>query len=482
MSNGIRRTAIAAALALALASGAQAQERRQLEVGGDVRTSSNVTIYNNGLALVRETRPVDLAQGVTALRWADVASQVRPETVHVGDAESPGAFTVLEQNYKYDVLNPTRLMELYLDKQLTLVTVNPATGASESEQATLLSTQDYGYVYRTDEGITFGHPGRVVFPEVPANFVARPTLEWLLDCRQPGRRTIEASYLTYGMSWNADYVLVLNADDSRGDVTGWVTLSNESGIGFENANLQLVAGQVNLVTATTGSYAYQPYAYAQMAAPAAPAPQFQEEGMFEYHLYTLQRPTNVMDREQKQIELLGADGVRVVKKFRLDGDSYYYVSEYTGAMENLPVNVWIEFENSEENGLGIPLPAGTVRLYKADAAGGQQFIGEDAINHTPREERVKLQVGRAFDVVAERKQTDYEVLSDTMYETEWEITLRNRKPESILVEIHEPMAGDWEVLSSSHEWEKEAAMSLMFTVNVRPDEEVVVTYRVRTRY
>ncbi|MBI5487131.1 MAG: DUF4139 domain-containing protein [Deltaproteobacteria bacterium] len=482
MNSGTLRMAGAFALVALLASGVRAQERRTLDVGGDARASANVTIYNNNLALVRETRSVELAQGVTALRWKDVAQQVRPETVHVGDPDSPGAFTVLEQNYKYDVLNPTRLMELYLNRELMLVTVNPATGAQEREQATLLSTQDYSYVYRTDEGITFGHPGRVVFPEVPANFVERPTLEWLLDCRQPGARTIEASYLTYGMSWNADYVLVLKDGDSRGDLTGWVTLHNDSGIGFEDASLQLVAGQVNVVQPYTG-YDYGIYAYAQTAMPAsAPAPQFAEEGMFEYHLYTLQRPTDLMNREQKQIELLGADGVKLEKKYRLDGDSYYYVSEYTGAMENLPVSVWIEFDNSEDNGMGIPLPAGTIRLYTADASGGQQFIGEDAIDHTPRDERVELQVGRAFDVVAERKQLDYEVLSSALYETEWEIRLRNRKPEAIVVEIHEPMAGDWQILESSQEWEKESAMSVLFTVPVRPDQEVVVTYRVRTRY
>ncbi len=478
--SGIRWTAFAAAALLA--STAQAQERPTLEIGGDARTSANVTIYNSNMALVREVRQAELAQGMTAVHWMDVAQQVRPETVHVADADAPGAFTVVEQNYKYDVLNPTRLMELYLDRQLTLVTVNPATGAETSEQATLLSTQEYGYIYRTDEGITFGHPGRVVLPEVPANFVQRPTLEWLLDCRQPGRRTMEASYLTYGMGWNADYVLVLNPNDTRGALTGWVTLRNESGIGFEGANLQLVAGNVNIVAPTTGVYTMAPYAYAQMPASTPAQPQFAEEGMFEYHLYTLQRPTDLLDREQKQIELLNTEQLQVTKKFRLDGDSYYYVSEYTGIMEDLPVWVWIEFENSEDNGLGVPLPAGTVRLYKADAGGGQQFIGEDAILHTPREEKVKLRVGQAFDVVADRKQTDYEVLSDTLYETEWEVKIRNRKAEAIVVELHEPMAGDWEVLSCSHEWEKETASMVLFRVPVAPDEEAVITYRVRTRY
>ncbi len=480
--NPRRWTMTALLLAAVGTAPAAAEERSRVEVGGDARSSVNVTIYNDGLALVRELRDVELPAGESVLHWADVAAQMRPETVHVGDSGDSSTFRVLEQNYKYDVLNPSRLMELYLDRQLTLVTLNPATGAEQREQATLLSTQEYNYVYRTDEGITFGHPGRVVLPEVPANFVARPTLEWLLEANQAGRRTVETSYLTGGMRWEADYVLVLDAADARGDLTGWVTLANDSGIGFADSRLQLVAGRVNIVSGGGGSH-YPPAPPAATAYPGGgERQQFAEEGMFEYHLYTLQRETDLMNREQKQIELLGAAGLRLQKKYRLDGDSYYYVSEYTGVMENLPVWVWIEFMNSEENGMGMPLPAGTVRLYKSDNHGGRQFLGEDAIDHTPRDEQVELRVGRAFDVVAERKQTDYEVLSYTLYETEWEIHIRNRKPEPIVVELHEPMAGDWEVLSASHEWEKESARQVLFRVAARPDEDVVLTYRIRTRY
>jgi hypothetical protein len=464
------------------AASASAQERPRIDVGGDARTAANVTIYNNNMALVRETRDAELPRGTSALRWMDVAAQIRTETVLVRLAGGARGVSVLEQNYKYDVLNPTRLMELYVDRQLQLVTVNQATGEERTVEATLLSAQDYQYVYRTPEGITFYHPGRVVLPEVPPNFVSRPTLEWLLESREAGRRTIEAMYLTWGMGWNADYVLLLNEDDSRADITGWVTLRNDSGIGFEGVSLQLVAGQVNVVAPVARNVYPMEMAVTAYAAPMAQQPQFVEQGMFEYHLYTLQRPTDLMDREQKQIELLGADNVPIRKKFKLQGDSYYYVSQYSAPMENLPVSVWLEFTNAEADGMGLPLPAGTVRVYKADASGGQQFLGEDAIRHTPREEDVELRIGEAFDVVAERRQTDYEVLSDTLYETEWEVKIRNRKAEAIVVEVREPMAGDWEVLESSYEWEKESARLVLFRVPVRPDEEAVLTYRIRTRY
>jgi hypothetical protein len=468
---------------LAFALPAAAQERPRIDVGGDARTKVNVTIYNADLALVREVRDVDLPRGVSTVRWQDVAAMIRPETVHVGDPGAATTFGVLEQNYKYDLLTPTRMMELYVDRELTLVNIDPDSGVEQTEQATLLSAEGYQYVYRTHEGITFNMPGRVVFPEVPANFVQRPTLEWLLDSRQPGPRPVEASYLTHGMSWSADYVMVLADDDSLGDLTGWVTLNNSSGIGFAGAGLQLVAGNVNIVSYAPTDMLREERAYRVSAGESSAAPaQFAEQGMFEYHLYTLQRPTDLADREQKQIELLSAAQLPVEKKYRLEGQSYWYVSEQGGPIENLPVDVWVEFRNAEEFGLGVPMPAGVVRVYTADSTGRQQFVGEDSILHTPREERVKLHLGQAFDIVADRRQVDFEMLTETLWETEWEVKIRNHKDTAVVVELREPMGGDWEVISSSHEWFKEAAFTCVFKVPVRPDEEAVVTYRVRSGY
>ncbi|NMC72060.1 MAG: DUF4139 domain-containing protein [Myxococcales bacterium] len=479
----MRTTWMTAGLLLA-ASAAAAQERPRIEVGAEARRAVNVTVYNADLALVREVREVELPRGTAALRWQDVAAQIRPETVHVGAPrpETP-SFTVLEQNYKYDLLTPSRMMELYLERELQLVTVNERTGAERTEAATLLSTEGNQYVYRTEQGITFNHPGRVVLPEVPPNFVQRPTLEWLLESRQPGRRPVEAAYITGGMGWNADYVLVLSADDAEADFTGWVTLRNNSGIGFTDAALQLVAGTVHVVSPPGDDYSYEMQAlYRAAMLPMEPPAQFVEEGMFEYHLYTLQRRTDLADREQKQIELLGAENVAVQKKFRLEGYASWFTSEMGGPLEDLPVDVWVEFQNSEQNGMGMPLPAGVIRVYKADSSGAQQFIGEDRILHTPREERIKLRLGQAFDVRADRRQTDFEILSSTLWESAWEIKIRNHKDETITVELREPMGGDWEVLSSSHEWFKETSSLAVFKVPVRAGEEAVVTYRVRSGY
>jgi hypothetical protein len=503
---------IAGLVAAALGAPAAAQEPPTVVSGPEGRQTANVTVYNNNLAVVRETRRVELPAGLMVLRYADVAKQVRPETVYIRDAQDAAALRVLEQNFRYDLLTPSRLMELAVGEDLTLLRHNPGTGEDEPVQAELVSTgslpgPSYGYnsyagygygaygyggygyanpyeaVWRTDEGLTWGDVGRPVFPAVPDNFVARPTLEWLLEAPRGGARTLETTYLTWGMRWNADYVLVLTDDEQQADLAGWVTLANDAGITLRNARLQLVAGDVAIQQPYSG-YDYNMYTRGDFGlyGVGAGGGGFSEQGMFEYHLYTLERPTDLADREQKQIQLLSADGVPMEKKYRLRGESYYFVGQYGSPIQNLQVGVYVEFLNAQAGGLGIALPAGVIRVYKADSAGAQQFVGEDRIEHTAREERVKLRLGNAFDIAAERRQTDYDVLSGDIYETEWEVKLRNRKTETIVVEVLEPMAGDWDIRSSSVPFVKESARLVRFDVTCPPDQEIVLTYRVRTEY
>ncbi|MBN1773334.1 MAG: DUF4139 domain-containing protein [Deltaproteobacteria bacterium] len=501
---------IAGLLAAALAAPAAAQEPPTVVSGPEGRQSANVTVYNNNLAVVRETRRVELPAGTLVLRYADVAKQVRPETVYIRDAQDANALRVLEQNFRYDLLTPSRLMELAVGQDLTLLRRNPGTGEDEPVRAELVSTGSmpstpyayggyfgggYGYggyygggyanpydaVWRTDEGLTWGDVGRPVFPEVPEDFVARPTLEWLLEAPRGGARTLETTYLTWGMGWNADYVLVLTDDEKQADLAGWVTLSNDAGITLRNARLQLVAGDVAIQQPYVDYSVYSRGDFGLYGVGAGGGG-FSEQGMFEYHLYTLERPTDLADREQKQLQLLSADDVPMEKKYRLRGQSYYFVGQYGSPIQNLQVDVCVEFQNARTGGLGIALPAGVIRVYKADSAGAQQFVGEDRIEHTAREERVKLRLGNAFDIAAERRQTDYDVLSGNLYETEWEVKLRNRKTETVVVEVLEPMAGDWDIRSSSVPFVKESARLVRFDVTCPPDEEIVLTYRVRTRY
>jgi hypothetical protein len=317
------------------------------------------------------------------------------------------------------------------------------------------------------------------FPDLPKNLVATPTLVWELNNSETASQNIEASYLTSGMNWRADYVLLINADDTKGDLQGWVTLTNASGATFEDARLQLVAGDVNRVQE-------QPRLYDAMRAGAVAKSEaeFQEQGFFEYHMYTLQRPATIRDNETKQVSLLEAAGFDVKKEFVLNGQRYYYAGyNNPGAAIKEKVGVFMQFRNAQTNKLGMPLPAGTIRLYKKDDKGNQQFIGEDKIDHTPKDEDVRVKVGDAFDIVAERKQTDYKMLaSGHVYEYAYEIKIRNHKDTPVTVIVNEPIGGDWEMVASTFEAKKTAAFAAQFNVPVAKDGEATLSYRVRVKY
>jgi hypothetical protein len=446
------------------------------------RQSVNVTVYNSNVGLVRETRRLTLPTGQIALRFSDVAAQIMPQTVHLSSLTAPGSLSILEQNYQYDLLNPAKLLDKYVGREVTLVIrrYENNTEILTPVPATLLSNNG-GQVWRINNQIVI-NPTNIVetrFPDVPANLVATPTLVWEVENENNGAQTVEASYLTNGMNWQADYVLVVNADDSRGDLQGWVTLTNSSGLGFENARLQLVAGNLNRV-APERMMAYE----AAEGRAGAPKSAFQEQSFFEYHLYTLQRPTSIRQQETKQVSLLEAAGFKVAKEFVLSGQRYYYAGYNSpGQVVKEKVGVFMEFRNSQQNKLGLPLPAGTVRLYKKDDQGNQQFIGEDRIDHTPKDEDVRVKVGDAFDIVAERKQTDYKVIATgEIYEYAYEIKIRNHKNEAVSVVVNEPVGGDWKMISSSYEAEKTAAFAARFKVPVEKDGEATLSYRVRVKY
>lgn len=459
-----------------------AQTSEQTTTARD-RQSVNITVYNSNLGLVRETRRLTLPNGQIALRFADVTAQIRPETVHLSSLTAPAALRILEQNYQYDLLNPAKLLDKFVGKEITLVLrrYQNNTESFEPVQATLLSNNG-GQVWRINGQIVI-NPSNIAemrFPDLPKNLVATPTLVWDLENRETGSQSIEASYLTGGMNWRADYVLLVNADDTKGDLQGWVTLMNASGATFEDARLQLVAGNVNRVSEER-NFAL---AGAMLRKEADSVSQFQEQGFFEYHMYTLQRPATIRDNETKQVSLLEAAGFDVKKEFVLNGQRYYYTGyNNPGAAIKEKVGVYVQFRNSQTNKLGMPLPAGTIRLYKKDDKGNQQFIGEDKIDHTPKDEDVRVKVGDAFDIVAERKQTDYRVVvTGHMYEYAYEIKIRNHKDGPVTVVVNEPIGGDWEMVSSTFKAEKTAAFAAQFQVPVAKDGEATLAYRVRVKY
>jgi hypothetical protein len=480
--SGLNKILFAIALCCASITATIAQTSEQTTTARD-RQTVNITVYNSNLGLVRETRRLTLPPGRIALRFADVTAQIRPETVHLASLTAPASLRILEQNYQYDLLNPAKLLDKFVGREITLVLrrYQNNTETFEPVQATLLSNNG-GQVWRINGQIVI-NPTNITemrFPDLPKNLVATPTLVWDVENRESGSQNIEASYLTSGMNWRADYVLLVNADDTKGDLQGWVTLTNTSGATFEDARLQLVAGDVNRVSEDRNYALAGAMARKDMASES----QFQEQGFFEYHMYTLQRPTTIRDSETKQVSLLEAAGFEVKKEFVVNGRHYYYAGYNSpGQPIKEKVGVYVQFRNSQPNKLGMPLPAGTVRLYKKDDKGNQQFIGEDRIDHTPKDEDVRVKVGDAFDIVAERKQTDYKVIvSGHMYEYAYEIKIRNHKDGPITVVVNEPIGGDWEMVSATFEAKKAAAFAAQFNVPVAKDGEATLAYRVRVRY
>ncbi len=463
-------------IAMTVATLPVAAQQRGSQSTASERESVAITVYNQNFGLVREVRNLTLGTGRVALEFRDVAAEIQPETVHIRSLTGAGRLTVLEQNYQYDLLNPQKLLEKYVGRTVKVYRYNEQTGRDEELEAEVLSVNQ-GTILRIGDEITFNFPGRFAFPEIPDNLIANPTLVWLLDSDR-ARQRLEVSYLTGSLNWKSDYVFVINEDDTRGDLTGWVTLTNQSGASYENATLQLVAGDVQRVT---------PEVRALMEADAMrraemAAPQFDEQSFFEYHLYTLQRPTTLRHNEQKQVTLLEGSGIAVRKRLIFYGAAQYYRGAYGQVISNQKVGVHLDFENTQQNRLGVPLPKGIVRVYKADRAGAQQFIGEDQIDHTPRDERVRIKIGEAFDVVGDRRQMDFNIVSRCVSESNWEITLRNHKDEDVAVQVVEPVGGDWDLLSSSHEWTKLDAHTFEFTVPIASRAESKITYRVRVRW
>jgi hypothetical protein len=415
------------------------------------------------------------------LAWRDVAAHMRPETALLRSTRTSNGISLIEQNFDFDLLTPQKLIEKHVGRKLRIIRSHPTTGSDSREEATLLSANG-GAVLQFADRIESHPPGRLAFQTVPENLRDRPTLAIQLHNPLAGTRELELSYLTGGLSWKADYVAELNSAETQLDLNGWVTLTNQSGTAFRNARLQLVAGDVNRV-AEVAEVAH--VRQTMMAAPAA-APQMREESLFEYHLYTLDRPTTLAENQTKQVALLSANQVPTRKEFRLQGAEYYYRSSQPELPRKLKVGVFVEFDNKGHN-LGIPLPKGTLRVYKRDRAGHAQFIGEDRIDHTAKNETVRLKLGDAFDLTGDRKQTDFQKLPGAgrhnhIYEAAFQIELRNAKNEAAVVKVVEPIPGDWEILQESHNHQKPTSNTAVWQIPVPADGKAILSYRARVKF
>lgn len=449
----------------------------------------DVTIYNDNLGLVRDQRSFDFKSGVSAVTMDDVAAQIDATSVHFASLSDPGGLRVLEQNFQYDLVNETKLMEKYLGREIEIERI-VGTGKDKREtlKGTLLSNMG-GRVVQSGGKLYLNPEGRVVLPELPEGFVTKPRLQWQVSSKKSGKQECEVAYLTGGLSWKSDYVLKISPANDRLDLNAWVTLTNVSGVAYKDAKLKLVAGDVNRVAQAQ----LRGFSMAKQALRAAEVEdaQFQEKSFFEYHLYTLQRPATLMNNETKQIELASGQNVPVKKLFIYDGSANtggYYNSysqsdpNYGASSTEKKVWVMLEFKNSKENNLGLPLPKGTLRVYQQDTDGALEFIGEDAIDHTPKDELVRVKMGNAFDVVGERTRTNYQISTDRKSMTEtFQIKVRNHKDQAVTVRVVEHLYRwtNWRVTESSQKWNKKDAQTIEFNVPVPKDGEGIVNYTVK---
>jgi hypothetical protein len=448
-----------------------------------------VTVYNSNLGLVKDTRSLTLKQGFNQISITDVAAGIDATSVHFKSLTDPENTTVLEQNFQYDLLNQQKLLDKYIGKEIQLESWRGISGDKRDVTKGILLSNDGGRIVKVGDQILVNPAGNPILPALPEGLVLKPTLLWQLSADKGGKHNAEITYLTTGLNWSADYVLVTNATDDKLDLTSWVTLDNQSGTSYREAKLKLVAGDVNRVD-NQPRFMEASNAYGMVSKKSA-APQFEEKSFFEYHLYTLQRPTTLQNNETKQIELASGMNVPVRKRFVYDGAQNVYwndFNDYTrtdinyGTQANTKVWVTLEFKNSKENNLGMPLPKGRIRVYKKDSDGAEEFIGEDSIDHTPKDETVRVKMGKAFDVVGERKRVDFN--SDAAHRTfteTFEIKIRNHKEEAVTVDVIEHLYRwtNWKLISPSQKFSKEDAQTVRFEVPIKKDGEAVVTYTVK---
>lgn len=445
----------------------------------DDQKTVSLTIYNTDLALVRDTRTIAFPTGEQVLAFKEISSKIMPETALI----KADHVSVIEQNFEFDLLTPQTLLNKYVGRIVTLVRENKATGEFMEVPAKVLSTAS-GIVFQVGSRIETQVAGRLIYPDVPANLRDKPTLTMALDSSQKGARPFELSYLTRGLSWKTDYVAELNSNEDRLDLKAWVTLTNHSGVDYKDAKLQLVAGDVNRA---------RPRELRLMAdqvrvkAESAPMERVSEESLLEYHLYTVNRKTTVKNNQSKQIALLQEDNGICTKQLILKHQSPgFYWNRNPRNYEKKSVDVYLNFKNDKASNFGLPKPAGIIRVYKKDQSGFSQFVGEDRISHTPENEWIKMKLGRAFDVTADRRQTHYSFTNASekhrrIYENEYQIILKNAKPEPVEVRVEEQIPGEWQILSQSHTHVKDDSATIFWNVTVPAKGKTVLRFRVKTK-
>lgn len=468
----------------------------------------SLTIYNQGFAVVRQALPLDLASGVNQIDVSDITMHLEPDSVILRDPTGRHSLQVLEQNYRADPISELMLLSLYEGKTLDFEVSGGAVVKGKVIRSgyvphNYFAMNRYGQNYyqaqmsgaseqpviEVNGQLRFSLPGIPVFPSLTDDSILKPRLEWLLATDKPGKVPAELSYITGGMSWEADYNIVAPEKGNLVDIVGWVTIDNQTGRTFENSRIKLMAGDVNKLQAGEEARNYAMKAAGAMD--AAISPPVTEKAFDEYHLYTLERATTLRDRETKQVEFIHATGVATKQLYIYDGARIDF-NRYNGwSWENIRNDhsygtesnpkIWVmrEFVNSEANHLGMPLPKGRVRFYRHNDDSQVEFTGENTIDHTPKDETIRIYTGNAFDVTGERRRTNYSVESAKNSATEsFEIKVRNHKKEPVEIRVVEHLyrGNNWEIVSKSADYQKKDSQTIEFPVTVAPDGEKVITY------
>jgi len=439
------------------------------------RNDISVAIYNNDLSLIRDSRKVNFAKGINDIAFEDVSASIMPETASI-DAKG---ISLIEQNFNFDLISPQKLLEKSVGKEITVIKTNPATGNETTETATVLGTNG-GTVLKIGDRIETGSIGRYVFSGMPDKLRDKPTLVLKLDDKIGGEKNVELSYLTRSMSWKADYVAKIEEKTGLMVINGWVTLTNNSGVEYKDANVQLVAGDVNQVMDNIRPMLMKSMRFDAAAEMAGNA--MVEEAFSDYHLYTLPYKTTIDDNQTKQVSLLSADGVKYNKVYELSSPLGIYAGGSQDKFEKQHAKVSLRFDNDADKGLGLPLPKGTVRVYEKDSSGKLLFIGEDRIDHTPKGEEVKLHTGDAFDVTSSGKRTSYNKLSDKLYEASYEVTIKNAKDNIALVEMRHELPGTWSILEENLTHVNDGSSTALWKLKIPANSEVKLTYSVRVKF
>jgi hypothetical protein len=483
-------------------SAAAAKDAPPAKSAGE-RKTVDLTVYNAGMALVREERAIPMSKGANRIQVPDVPATIEPTSLHFSSLTDPAGVRVLEQNYQYDLVSQSKLLEKYLGRTVDFIRYDEDKKKEYAVQGRILSVggnpelfgaggaraDNPGMVAEIGGKIELNPAGRLSLPSLPEGLILKPQLEWMLTSEKGGEHRAEISYLANALSWNCDYVALLNKADDRIDLTGWVTLVNNSGTSFKDAGLKLVAGDVNIVQ--DQEYDQGPRVRAMAKVAAAP-PQFQQKELFEYKIYSLQRRTDVGNNESKQIELVTANKAAARKLLIYDGLDQgwrYWVNNVNyrgqgsfGEQSNPKVGVYVTFRNDAKSGLGMPLPKGKVRVYKKDDDGREQFVGEDQLDHTPKDEEIRLYLGNAFDIVGSRSQSDFRsVTANHVIEETIEIKVRNHKSETVEVMVYEhPWRwSQWEITKTGTPFEKVDQTTIRFPIKIAPDKEKAFSYTIR---